>query len=398
MAEFPIRKAKTERAHLNHLEGRILAQVVIAPEDVPSFDRSMVDGFAVIAEEVRAATRTAPVRLRVSGEVSMGEAAPVRLGRGHAVIVPTGGALPTGTTGVVKVEDAEIQGTDVLVFDGCDCTDRINKARSDVAAGDLLFEPGRVIDPSAIGLLAAAGIDAVDVYAAPRIGVLITGDELVPPGVKLSPGQIRESNGVMICAALSALGFTPHRYERVADHREIFARALARALEECDGVVISGGSSVGTRDYTPALVSEAGEPGVIVHGVRVRPGRPVLLATVGDRPVIGLPGNPVSALVMLEALAKPILLRMFDKVDATLPFRVRLAMPIEVEPGLEYRIPVQLDRSGDGLTATPLLGTSSQMHILAFADAIVIVPEGTTLIPAQTWVDAVPFTRMRTLR
>ncbi len=398
MAEFPIRKAKTERSALNHLEGRILAQAVLAPEDVPSFDRSMVDGFAVIADEVRAATRETPVRLRVSGEVSMGKAAPLRLERGSALIVPTGGALPEGTTGVVKVEDTETKAAEVLIFDGLDCADRINRARSDVAVGDLLFEPGRVLDPPALGLLAAVGIDAVDIYSPPRIGVLITGDELVPPGVKLAPGQIHESNGAMICAALSALGFTPHRYERVADDREVFARALAKALDECDGVMISGGSSVGTRDYTPGLVGEAGEPGVIVHGVRVRPGRPVLLAMVGDRSVIGLPGNPVSALVMFEALAKPILLRMFDKVDATLPLRARLAASIEVEPGLEYRIPVQLDRSADGLTATPILGTSSQMHILAFADAIVVVPEGTTLIPARAWVDTLPFTRMRTLR
>ncbi len=317
MAEFPIRKAKVERSALNHLEGRILAQAVMAAEDVPSFDRSMVDGFAVIAQDVRTASREIPVHLRVSGEVSMGKAPPPPLERGCAVIVPTGGALPRGTTGVVKIEDTETKDAEVLVFDGLDCADRINHARSDVTAGSLLFEPGRVLDPPALGLLAAAGIDAADVYASPRIAVLITGDELVPPGVKLGPGQIRESNGVMICAALSALGFTPCRYERVADDRDIFARALAKALDECDGVIISGGSSVGTRDYTPVLVSEAGEPGVIVHGVRVRPGRPVLLAMVGDRPVIGLPGNPVSALVMFEALAKPILLRMFNKVDST---------------------------------------------------------------------------------
>lgn len=398
MAEFPIRKAKVERSALNHLEGRILAQEVMAAEDVPSFDRSMVDGFAVIAQDVRTASREIPVHLRVSGEVSMGKAPPPPLERGCAVIVPTGGALPRGTTGVVKIEDTETKDAEVLVFDGLDCADRINHARSDVTAGSLLFEPGRVLDPPALGLLAAAGIDAADVYASPRVAVLITGDELVPPGVKLGPGQIRESNGVMICAALSALGFTPCRYERVADDRDIFARALAKALDECDGVIISGGSSVGTRDYTPVLVSEAGEPGVIVHGVRVRPGRPVLLAMVGDRPVIGLPGNPVSALVMFEALAKPILLRMFNKVDSTLPLRARLTAPIDVEPGLEYRIPVRLDRSADGLIATPILGTSSQLHILAFADAIVVVPEGITLILARTWVDAVPFTRMRTLR
>lgn len=398
MAEFPIRKARAERVGLGHLEGRILAQRVVAPEDVPSFDRSMVDGFAVMAHDVRAATRQAPVRLRLAGEVHMGQAALAALQPGQAIAVPTGGALPPGTSGIVKIEDTQVQDGEIVVLDGRDCEDRVNPAKSDVSAGDVLFESGRVVDPSALGLLAATGIDALEAYVPPRVGVLVTGDELVPPGEPISRGQIRESNGAMIAAALEALGCAPRRYPRVADDRAIFTQALARALEENDGVVISGGSSVGARDFTPSVVGEAGEPGVVVHGVRVRPGRPVLLAMVGDQPVIGLPGNPVSALVMLEALVKPILLRMFDKSDATLPLSARLDQPIHVEPGLEYRIPVKLRRSEGGLIATPLLGTSSQLHILAFADAIVVVPEGTTLVPSGSQVEALPFTRTRTLR
>jgi molybdopterin molybdotransferase len=397
MAEFAVRRAKTEQVALGDLDGRTLAQAVVAPEDVPSFDRSMVDGFAVRAAEVKAATPERPVRLRLCGEVTMGQAPAVRLERGCAVAVPTGGALPEGTSGIIKIEDSQIDGDVVLVFEGSHAEDRINRARSDVSAGDVLFPTGRVLDPPALGMLAAAGIDEVQVYAAPRIGVLITGDELVAPGAKISPGQIRESNGTMICAALRALGFLPQRYERVPDERDVFTLAFARALQECDGVLVSGGSSVGARDFTPIVVSEAGDPGVIVHGVRVRPGRPVLLAMIQDRPIIGLPGNPVSALVMFEAVAKPILLRMFDKTDTTLPLRARLVQAIDVEPGLEYRIPVRLARAADGLEATPLIGTSSQLHILAFADAIVTVPEGTVHMPAGSFVDALPFTRSRTV-
>lgn len=398
MAAFPVRMAALERVALEKLEGRILAQAVSAPEDVPAFDRSMVDGFAVIADQVRNATKDAPVRLRVSGEVLMGSAPGVRVAPGSAVAVATGGAVPDGATGVVKVEDTTRDGDDILVFDGADAADRINHARSDVSAGESLFSAGHVIDPPALGLLAAAGVASVEAFIPPLVGVLITGDELVAPGEPLRPGQIRESNGTAICAALSALGFSPRRYERVPDDRPTFARALAQALRECDGVVISGGSSVGARDFTPGLVGEAGDPGVIVHGVAVRPGRPVLLGMIGDRPVFGLPGNPVSALVMFEALAKPILLRMFAKADKTLPSRAVLAEKIEVAAGLEHRVPVQLSRTPDGLRARPLVGTSSQTHILAFADGIVVVPEGTTSLPPGSPVDVWPFTRSRTLR
>jgi molybdopterin molybdotransferase len=398
MADFPVRRAQIERVPLGDLGGRVLARAVVAAEDVPSFDRSMVDGFAVSNAEIGRATRQAPVRLRVCGEVLMGKAAAAMLEPGCAIAVPTGGALPKGTTGVVKIEDTQVDGDSVLVFDGTDSAHRINPARSDVAAGDPLFSAGHVLDPPSLGLLAAAGVDAVEVYVPPRIGLLVTGDELVSPGAKIAPGQIRESNGITIGAALVALGFASQRYERVPDDRATFAGALDRALRECDGVLISGGSSVGARDFTPELVSEAGSPGIIVHGVRVRPGRPVLLAMIGDQPVIGLPGNPVSALVMFEALAKPILLRMFDKRESLLSLRARLTRNIEVELGLEHRIPVQLSASAEGLEARPLIGTSSQLHILAFADAIVVVPEGTTLVPAGSWIDALPFTRSGTLR
>ncbi len=398
MAAFPVRMAARERVALDALEGRILAQAVSAQEDVPAFDRSMVDGFAVIADEVRDASKAAPVRLRCSGEVLMGTAPGMRVVRGSAIAVATGGAVPDGATGIVKVEDTTRAGDEVLVFDGADAADRINLARSDVSAGDALFSAGHVIDPPALGLLAAAGVASVEAFVPSVIGVLITGDELVAPGELLRHGQIRESNGTAICGALSALGFSPRRYERVPDDRPIFARALARALRECDGVVISGGSSVGARDFTPGLVGEAGDPGVIVHGVAVRPGRPVLLGMVGDRPVLGLPGNPVSALVMFEALAKPILLRMFAKVDDTLPSRAVLSEKIEVGAGLEHRVPVQLSRAPDGLRARPLFGTSSQTHILAFADGIVVVPEGMTSVAPGSPVDVWPFTRSRTLR
>ena len=397
MEQLAIRRMEVEEVELCSAEGRTLARLVDAPEDVPPFARSMVDGYAVIAGDVRGASRERPVRLQLAGEVLMGASTDLTLRVGQAVAIPTGGALPAGTSGIVKIEDTARDGDAVLVFDSEGSGERITPAASDVRAGQTLFEAGAVLSPAAVGLLAAAGHACAPVYRRPAVAVLVTGDELVPAPAPLRPGQIRESNGVMLKAALSAMGCAPQNYDTVPDEREALRVALRRALQECDAVIISGGSSAGVRDHVPGVVADAGEPGVVVHGVRAKPGRPVLLAMIGDRPVIGLPGNPVSALVMLETLARPILMRMFDKRDRVLPLRARLHSPIHVEDALEHRIPVCLSPSADGLVAEPLAGSSSQLHILAFAGAMIVVAPGCGGLNAGTWVDAVPFSTTRIL-
>jgi len=398
MGEFPVRRAGTQRVDLDTAEGRILGQEVTAAQDVPAFARSMVDGYAVIASDVRGASRHEPATLTLAGEVAMGKATLLTLRHGEAIAVPTGGALPVGTTGIIKIEDTKKDAERVFVYDADDCDDRITQPASDVRAGERLFARGTCLSPAATGLLAAIGVAEVTVYRMPSVAVLVTGDELVPAGEPLGPGQIHETNGIAVRAALAAMGFAPRRYPLVADRREALARSFERALSECDAVIISGGSSVGLRDHTPAVIAQAGQPGVIVHGVRAKPGRPVVLAMIGDQPVIGLPGNPVSALVMLEALAKPILLRMFDRHDDPLPVRARLEQAIVADAELEHRIAVQLVAGSDGPVARPLLGSSSQLHILAHADAIVIVPEGSGGLASGSLVDALPLSRTRSIR
>lgn len=394
MDRYPIRVAQAEAVALAVAEGRILAEDVAAAEDVPPFDRSPLDGFAVIAAEVVSATADSPVKLAIAGEVLMGKAPPQALRPGQALRVPTGGALPDGATGIVMLEDTRESGSDVEILDGSDAAAQIITRGSDVKRGRILLQRGTALSPAAVGMLAGAGIAHVSVYAKPVVSLLVSGDELVPPGdFALAPGEIRDINSHCLSAALQAMGFEVRLHPRVRDAREALARGLADAMATSDAVVISGGSSVGDRDYTPEVVSEAGEPGVIVHGVRAKPGRPTLLALIGEKPVIGLPGNPVSALVMLETLGKPILLRMFDKHDSTLPVRARLAEPIARDPKLERRVPVSLTQAADGLLATPLFGTSAQMHILGMADALVAVAQGDGRIETGAWVDAMPFSR-----
>lgn len=395
MAAHPLRKAEPELVRVDASEGRILAADANAAENAPPFTRSCVDGFAVISADVLGATTQSPVRLRLAGEIRMGAAAPPLLARGTCLRVPTGGALPPQADGVVMIEDAQERADFVEIKDGEGTSDHITLEGADVRAGDLLCERGTLLSPAAVGMLAASGVAEISVYRPPRVGLLVTGDELVPPGKPLEPGQIRDSNRAALSAALAAMGFAPHSYPRVPDDRAAFDAAFAVALAENDAVVISGGSSVGERDYTPAVIDAAGAPGVIVHGIRAKPGRPAVLAAVGDKPVIGLPGNPVSAIVVLEAIGKPILLRMFDIAHAPLPWRAELSEDIDVSKKLEHRIPVRLFAAHNGLRAQPLIGTSAHSHILGFADGLVVVEEGVGRMAAGTQVDVVPFSTTR---
>ena len=378
--------------------GRVLAADVYAEEDVPPFTRSSVDGFAVIADDVRGATAAAPVRLRVAGEVLMGGDALAQLRRGEAQRVPTGGSLPPSATGVVKKEDSRDLGGAVEVLDGDGSEDHVTLRGADVKRGDALRRRGDVLTAASIGLLSGSGVAQLPVYVTPSIGVLVTGDEIVSPGAPMKPGEVRDINSLSIAAALRAMGFAPRQYPRVPDRRDAFDQAFRQALDDCDGIVISGGSSVGERDYTPAVVAAAGSPGVIVHGVRAKPGRPTLLGIVGTTPVIGLAGNPVSALVMLEMLGRPVLLKLYEKRDERLPLSARLSEDVDVDPALEHIVPVSLSRVDDGLAATPLLGTSAQMHILGFADALIRVAEGQGRLAAGTWIDALPLSRNTDMR
>ena len=390
MASVPLRLAATAQIDVGMASGRTLSAPVAAAEDVPPFARSRVDGYAVVGADVLDASPEHPVRVRVVGEIAMGAPPPGSIARGEAMRISTGGALPAGADAAVMVEDTVESGGIVTIHGESHAADNVTLAGADVRAGTRLFDVGTLITPARAGLLSGAGIARVEAFVPPRVALLLTGDELIAPDQPMHAGQIRDINRYSLSAALVAMGFAPVQYDRVPDERTPFADAFSRALAQCDAVVVSGGSSAGERDYTPDIVSRAGPPGVVVHHVRAKPGRPTLLGAVGDKPVIGLPGNPVSALVMLETLGKPILLRMLARAPAGVPVRAVLTETIDAGKHLEHRIPVQLRREGDRVYADPLFGTSAMMRILAFADALVAVPLGVGRIEKGVTVDALP--------
>ena len=298
-ARAEIAPPPSERVALDDALGRVLAEEVRATGDHPSHARSTMDGFAVRSGD-GAAWRA------IVGEVRMGRAAPRGVGPGEAMRIPTGGALPDGADAVVPIEDAREEAGGIVPTAAVSAGDAFTPAGSDLRAGDLVLRAGRRIGGPELGVLATLGVTRVLVYRRPLFAVVSTGDELVDPSVEPAVGQVRDSNRYAVAGALRAMGADVEHAPRVGDEVGALRDALLALLDRCDAIVLTGGSSVGARDVVPRVVAQLGDPGVIVHGIRLKPGKPTMLAAVGRKPVLGLPGNPTSSLMVLEAVARPV--------------------------------------------------------------------------------------------
>jgi putative molybdopterin biosynthesis protein len=368
-----------ERVSLAAALGRVLARDVPAAADVPPFDRALVDGFAVRSADVAAAGEAAPVRLALNPEViACGVAPRLPVGPGTATPIATGGPMPRGADCVVMVEH-----TDPMEGDAAIAVRRpaaaggfMAFAGSDIVAGEVLVRRGTLVGSREIAMLAATGIAALEVWRRPRVGILSTGDELVEPGQPLRPAAIYDSNGPVLAAAVAEEGGEPVPYGAVPDDPDQLRAALARAHAECDMVLLSGGTSKGAGDHTYELVAELGSPGIVVHGVALKPGKPLVLGVCGGKPVVVLPGFPTSAMFTFHDMVAPTLRRM-----AGLPGR-RTA---SVEAVLPARVPSELGRTefvmvslvpGDdgGLAAYPTGKGSGSVTSFAQADGFVTVP------------------------
>ncbi|HMD03420.1 MAG TPA: molybdopterin molybdotransferase MoeA, partial [Candidatus Baltobacteraceae bacterium] len=312
----------------------------------------------------------------VSGEVLMGTA-PVRaLGAREAWRIPTGGALPEGADAVVPFEDVDERDGSILLRESVRAGDYVTQRGDDMRAGEIALEAGRRIGAPELGVLATLGITSVPVFERPRFGIISTGDELVEASATPGPGQVRDSNRFAIAGALHAFGVTPVHLPRVNDDFDSLRTALTAALEECDGVVLTGGSSVGARDLTPHAVAALGEPGVVVHGIRVKPGKPTLLGAAGAKPILGLPGNPTSALMILEAVARPIVVAATgERPRRALSIEAQAARPFEGRAGWTWYVPARLRSGRARLQAEPLAIRSSHVALLARAGGYVTIGE-----------------------
>lgn len=366
----------TERVGLTEALGRVLAEPVRAGEDVPPFARSTVDGYAVRAADTFGASEGLPALLELVEDIRMGAVPEKRLGPGQAGRIATGGMLPAGADAVVMVEHTEeLDEKSFVVLRPVAPGENVIRAGEDVKAGEELLPAGSRLRPADIGALAALGLTSVPVWRRPRVAVLSTGDEIVPPEAVPAPGQIRDSNSYSLAAAAQAagaeavlLGLTPDEYEAVL-------RGVRHGLELADIVILSGGSSVGVRDVSARVLAELGPPGVLVHGVALRPGKPVLIALCQGKPVFGLPGHPVSALVTFDLFVRPAIERFLGLPAGPRPsVRARLTRNLASAAGREDHVRVRLEETPTGLTAEPVLGKSGLITTLVRADGTIVIP------------------------
>jgi molybdopterin molybdotransferase len=383
----PGRRTPAEPVPVASALHRVPAVPVAAPHALPGFARSTVDGYAVRAADTYGASEGLPGYLQVTGAVLMGAEPAITVGAGTAVGMPTGGVLPPGADAVVMVEYTQqvMPGT-IEVVRPVAPGEGIVRADEDAAQGAELVPAGRPLRAQDLAMLAAAGVIAVSVHARPRVTVFSTGDEVVPPEVAtLRPGQVRDATAVALSAMVAQAGGEPVQGGIVPDDPQALETAVRAALATSDLIVISAGSSVGVRDETAGVVGRLGPPGIWCHGLAIRPGKPTLLAECEGIPVIGLPGNPRSALVVFRLLGVP-LVHLVGGCTMPPPepsARARLARGL---PSAAGRLDVVQVRVRDGV-ATPVFGPSALLSVLTAADGYVIIPEEATGLDAGTDVD-----------
>ena len=414
----PGRRTRAEAVSLDEALGRVPAASLTATHAQPGFARATVDGFAVRAADTYGASEGLPGYLDLAGEARMGRAPDTEVRPGAAVAIATGAPLPPGADAVLKIEHTQAATSELLeVLRPITPGEGMVHAEEDVAPGAELVPAGRPLRAQDLGMLAAAGIVDVPVHARPRVTIVSTGDELVPAdagkacpaagstaasggaapagdpdagsagapaGGALPVGQVRDSSAPALAALVREAGGEPTLAGIVPDDRDALVTRLREALRDCDVLVVSAGSSVGARDETAAAIGALGEPGIWCHGLALRPGKPTLLADCGGVPVIGLPGNPRSALVVFRLVGIPIVRTVGGCTDPPPEPAARARLTRDL-PSAAGRLDIaQVRLSGD--EAEPLFGSSSLLSILTAADGYVVVPEAATGVAAGSEV------------
>ncbi len=356
--------------------GRVLAEDIISPVDLPPFGRSIMDGFAVRAQDTFGATDGLPGQLTVIGEVKMGQPAGVSITPGQAAKIPTGGMLPDGADAVVMVEHTQPWDENTIeVVRGVAPGENIIRVGEDLSKGEVMLRAGRRLRPQDLGALAGVGILSIEVYRRPRLGLLSTGNEIIPPDTEPEPGQIRDINSAALTAAARIIGAEVIFFGIVRDNREELRARLKEAFESCDMVILSGGTSVGIEDMVAECIAELGPPGILAHGLSLRPGKPVIIAVAQNKPVFGLPGHPASSLLTFDLVVSPLLRKMAQYEEKPrVKVKALLARNLPSAPGREDFYRVRLESREGKLWAVPLLGKSALISTLLRADGLLHIP------------------------
>jgi molybdopterin molybdotransferase len=395
--EFVPRFARvgTERVPLESALGRILAEDVTAPEDLPHFARSTVDGYALRATSTFGASESSPALLEVTGSIGMGQPVHREVAAGQAVRIATGGMLPPGADAVVMIEHVDpVDAGAIEVFRTVAPGQNLIAAGEDFGRGQPILPAGRTLRPQDAGVLAAVGVTGVSVFRRPVVGIISTGDEIVPADAVPGPAQVRDINSCTLAGLATGSGAVPLAFGIVPDDFPALHAACGHALERCDMVLISGGSSVGTRDYTIEALTAFPGAQVLIHGLAVSPGKPTILARVLDKPVWGLPGHAASSMVVFSRVVRPFLRHMAGAAapaagEQRIP--ARLSRNLASAQGRTDFVRVRLVRRDTGWWAEPVLGKSGLLNAMVRSDGVIEIPKNTEGLAEGAGVDVIVF-------
>lgn len=383
-------KVPSERINTIQALRRVTGQRVFSPIPLPSFPRSTVDGYAVRATDTFGASESLPAYLRLIGEIHMGKAPGFDINPGETGVIHTGGMLPTSANAVVMLEYTQAVGTDTVeILRPVAIGENIIKVGEDVQIGEEVIQAGMRIRPAEIGGLAALGIMEIEVAKKPFVGILSSGDEVIPPDRELLPGQVRDTNSYSLAALIEGVGGLAKVYGILPDEYEKIHSAAAQALHECDMLVITAGSSASARDLTSRVINQLGAPGVLVHGVNIKPGKPTILAVCNHKPVIGLPGNPVSALVIASLFVVPVVesLLGLSSVGIRIRRQARLSTNVPSQAGREDWVAACLYDSPTGYQVDPIFSKSNLIFSLVRANCMIRVPPDATGLSSSEMVE-----------
>jgi molybdopterin molybdotransferase len=379
---FTLPPLPEEEIETFHAFGRVVSKEIESPEDLPPFARATMDGYAVRAGDTFGASESLAAYLTLTGEVSMGEPAKEPVGEMEAVRIATGGMLPEGADAVVMFEHTSLLDERMVeVVRVVAPGENVIRVGEDIGRDQAVLKRGHRLRPQDVGALCGLGITSISVYRQPRVAVIPTGNEIVSPDRTPRPAQVRDINSPHLAALLRQGGCQPVLYEIVPDDEKRLKETIGRAVQETDVVLLTGGSSVGMRDLTQKVLSTLGKPGILFHGVAVKPGKPTLCALIEQRPVFGLPGHPAAVVIGFDLFVKPLLRSLSGEVvppwDALAEPQLvaRLSRSVASRSGREDYFRVALEMREGEPWARPVLGKSGLISTLVDADGTIVVPE-----------------------
>lgn len=371
--QLPLQKTNVEQVPLCSALGRVLGETIHASEYVPNFNRSTVDGYAVRGSDTFGCSDSIPAVLSLTGAVKMGRETGLTVQTGTCVAVPTGGEIPDGADAVVMEEYTEDYGDGTIgILKSASPGANVVYRGDDVFPGKTILQAGRRITAPDIGALAAIGMEEVPVAIQPRVGIISTGDELVEVGQNPGPGQVRDVNSSLMAAAVESFGGQAVHYGILKDEEALLRETVALAAEECDCVLISGGSSVGKKDVTCQILNNLGT--LLFHGIAMKPGKPTIMAMIGDKPVIGLPGHPCAAFFVAHLFVRPMLWKMMGQPFAVRCVEAVLTETVSANHGRAQYTGVHLIPGERGLNAVPIHSKSGLISSLAGSDGYFEIP------------------------